>query len=221
MVIESQNNEIIRQNLALIENERREIAFELHNEIGQNLTAIRTAAQLMHRQSEGRQTHPVAKTIVELTDQMFEMMHHLLQRLHPSVLDKFGLADSLEDLVTFAQENLHLHCTLDIVGDTSVLEKDLQMAVYRIVQEALTNAVRHGYASEANIQLVVRADVLDLLVSNNGVALTGTIDQLILKKTSGIGLLGILHRVQAWQGLIAFENVDEGAKLSCSFPVES
>ena len=217
---QSENNTLIRQNLMLIENERRDIAFELHNEIGQNLTAIRTAAQLMHRQSEGRQTHPVAESIVSLTDQMYTSMHRLLHRLHPSILDKFGLSDALQDLMAFAQEYMGLQCHLDVMGDLDALPKDLQLAVYRIIQEALTNAVRHGQAREAEVKLFVSKGALQVFVYNNGIQLDSDLDALIYRKSSGIGLLGIQHRVQAWHGELAFKNLDGGVKLSCSFPLE-
>lgn len=216
----SENDTLIRQNLMLIENERRDIAFELHNEIGQNLTAIRTAAQLMHRQSEGRQTHPVAESIVSLTDQMYSSMHRLLHRLHPSILDKFGLSDALQDLMAFAQEYMRLQCHLDVMGDLDALPKDLQLAVYRIIQEALTNAVRHGQATEAEVQLNVSANILQVFVYNNGTQLDSDLDALIRYQSSGIGLLGIQHRVQAWHGELVFKNLDDGVKLSCSFPLE-
>ncbi|MCF6208057.1 MAG: histidine kinase [Ghiorsea sp.] len=217
---QSENNTLIRQNLMLIENERREIAFELLNEIGQNLTAIRTAAQLMHRQSEGRQTHPVAESIVALTDQMYNSMHRLVHRLHPSILDKFGLSDSLQDLVEFAQEYMGLQCHLDVMGSLATLPQDLQLAVYRIVQEALTNAVRHGQATEAEVKLFVSKDALQVFVYNNGTELEDDLEALIHRKSSGIGLLGIQHRVYAWHGDLAFKNIDDGVKLSCSFPLE-
>ena len=216
----SENDTLIRQNLMLIENERRDIAFELHNEIGQNLTAIRTAAQLMHRQSEGRQTHPVAESIVSLTDQMYTSMHRLLHRLHPSILDKFGLSDALQDLMAFAQEYMGLQCHLDVMGDLDALPKDLQLAVYRIIQEALTNAVRHGQATEAEVQLNASANILQVFVYNNGTQLDSDLDALIRHQSSGIGLLGIQHRVQAWHGELVFKNLDDGVKLSCSFPLE-
>jgi len=216
-----ENKVLIRQNLKLIENERRDIAFELHNEIGQNLTAIRTAAQLMYRQSEGRQTHPVAESIVTLTDQMYTSMHRLLHRLHPSILDKFGLSDALQDLIAFVQKYMGLDCHLDIMGDLASLPEDLQLAVYRIVQEALTNAVRHGQATEAEVKLFVTQEALQVFVYNNGEQLVQDLDALIHQKTSGIGLLGIQHRVHAWHGDLAFKNIDDGVKLSCSFPLSS
>ena len=68
----------------------------------------------MHRQSEGRKTHPVAETIVALTDQMFEMMHQMLHRLHPSALDKLGFEEALEDLTVFVKDSMNLECELKI-----------------------------------------------------------------------------------------------------------
>ncbi len=219
MNMKSKDDLLLRQNIKLIENDRREIAYELHNEIGQHLTAIRTAAHLMHRQSEGRQTIPVAESIITLTDQLHEMIAQLLRRLHPSVLEKFGLRDSLHELMDFMKENMHLECHLEVEGDMSTLEKDLELAVYRIVQESLTNAVRHGQATEASIHFICNSDAVQIAVVNNGLPLTGNIDALIQDQKSGIGLLGIKHRAEAWHGNVQLENLAEGVTLSCSIPL--
>ena len=216
---DSQNNVLLRQNIDLIENERRVIADELHNEVGQNLTAIRTAAQLMSRQSEGRQTHPLAENIVELTDQMFDIMHQMLHRLHPSVLEKLGFEESLEDLAAFAKKNMQLDCSLSVSGSLDLLDKDMQLAVYRIIQEALTNSIRHGQAKRAEIKLDASDTEMVISVTNNGEPLKDKLDALIQSKSSGIGLLGIKHRIEAWHGEMKFENVDGKVVLSCVMPL--
>ena len=220
MSIKKNDNLRLQQSIKLIENDRREIAYELHNDIGQHLTAIRTAAHLMHRQSEGRQTAPVAASIISLTDQLYEMIEQLLHRLHPSVLEKFGLSDSLKDLVYFVKENMQLECKLEIDGELKLMEKDLELAVYRIIQESLTNAVRHGQATEAFIDININHEMINFSVFNNGLPLTGKMDELIQDKKSGIGLLGIKHRAEAWHGDVHLENIENGVKISCSIPLE-
>ena len=216
---DSQNNSLLRQNIDLIENERRELAFELHDEIGQNLTAIRTAAQLMIRQSEGRQTHPVAETIVGITDQMFDIMHRMLHRLHPSALDKLGFEEALEDLVSFVKESMQLDCELKVAGDLVNLKKDMQLALYRIIQESLTNAVRHGQAKKAFVNLDVTSEHIMLSVANDGEPLADSFDTLLQSKSSGIGLQGIKHRAQAWKGIVSLENKGDRVVLICSMPL--
>jgi len=216
-----QNNVLLRQNIDLQEDERRIIADELHNEIGQNLTAIRTAAQLMSRQSEGRQTHPLAESIVELTDQMYDIMHRMLHRLNPSVLEKLGFEESLEDLVAFAKKNMQLDCSLSMNGNLDLLDKDLQLAAYRIIQEALINSVRHGLAKQAEIKIEANDKQLVFSVTNDGQPLNNELEALIQNKSTGIGLLGIKHRIEAWQGEIKFENVDGAVVLSCAMPLEA
>ena len=215
----SKNNVLMRQNLDLIENERRELAHELHDEIGQNLTAIRTAAQLICRQSEGRQSFAVAQGIIGMTDQMFAIVHQILHRLRPSVLDKLGLNDALEELSLFMKEHMQLTCKLDMDADFSDLDMNLQLAMYRIVQESLTNAVRHGKASQAWVHLRQRGEVLQLIVGNNGSPLRDSQQALMQSKTSGIGLIGIYHRVQAWQGDMVLENANQGVQLRCTIPL--
>jgi len=213
------NNIFMRENIDLIEKERSQLAHELHDEIGQNLTAIRTSAQLICRQSEGRKSLPVAQGIISMTDQMFEVIHHILDRLRPSVLDKLGLKDAIQDIVFSKQEHMGLMCTSKLKGDFTVLNMGLQLAIYRVIQESLTNAVRHGKASQASIDLHVNDDELKLRIINNGSPLDAEQDALMQRKTSGIGLLGICHRVQAWGGEMRLENTDDGVQLVCSIPL--
>ncbi|MDQ6988309.1 MAG: histidine kinase [Mariprofundaceae bacterium] len=214
-----QHNTLMRQNLELIEHERRELAHELHDEVGQNLTAIRTAAQLICRQSEGRQSYPVAHSIITLTDQMFHIIHQLLNKLRPSALDKLGLEDAIHDIATFMRQHMHLQCTLELHGELESLDPDLQLALYRIIQEALTNAVRHGKAKKAAVFLSVGSQQLGLSITNNGQPLSDHFTALLQAKSSGIGLLGIQHRVHAWQGKISLVNTETGVDLSCTIPL--
>lgn len=218
-----QDNLELRHHFEIFEQDRREIAYALHNEMGQQLTAIRTAAQLMIRQSEGRQTHPVAQRIVALTDDMFTQMHHMLQRLRPGTLDKLGLIAALEDLLLLNYEQLQLTTSLELDGDVEAIELvlniDLKLAIYRIVQEALTNAVRHGRATVAKVLLHHEGDKLKLEILNNGQALDATLDNLLQRKRSSVGLFGIKQRVQAWDGELCFQNTGQQVALTCLFPV--
>lgn len=213
------NTTLARENIEIIEHERSKIAHDLHNDLGQNITAIRVAAQLMCRQSEGRQTYPVAKSIVMLTDQMFDVMHQLLRRLDPNMVENKDFRSGLNEMLAFVEEHMQLICQVRIQGEVSCLDKPLQLAVYRIIQEALTNAVRHGHAKHARIKLAITHAALEVSISNDGRALTSSLPALLQDKKSGLGLSGIQQRVLAWQGHLAFENTDQGVQLSCMIPL--
>lgn len=222
-MMNNENDLQIRQNLDLIERERRDIAFELHNEMGQQLTAIRTAAQLMCRQSEGRQCYPVAQSIVLMTDQIFTMMYQMLQRLRPTTIDKLGLHGALEDLKLFCKEHLNLDVELRVEDTQAMmdsLDSNMQLALYRIVQEALINASRHGHARRALVKFELNRASIKLWVSNNGTQLHHTLDALLQKKGSGMGLVGVQQRVRAWHGKFQLENAGLGVLLSCQFPLD-
>ena len=95
----------------------------------------------------------------------------------------------------------------------------MQLALYRITQESLTNAVRHGHAKKALVILDVSPESLTLSVSNDREALTDSFDVLLQSKTSGIGLLGMKHRAHAWQGELKLENEGDSIVLKCSMPL--
>lgn len=215
------NTTLARENIEILEHERSKIAHDLHNDLGQNITAIRIAAQLMCRQSEGRQTYPVAKSIVMLTDQMFDVMHQLLQRLDPHMVEKKDFRSGLDELLAFVEEHMQLICQIDIDGDVSRLDTTLQLAAYRIIQEALTNAARHGHAKRATIKLSISETALELSIINDGQVLTDSLSVLLQDKSLGFGLSGIQQRVLAWQGHLKFTNTAQGVNLSCTIPLVS
>lgn len=202
--------------LDLIEAERRNLAHELHDEIGQSLTAIRTSAQLIARQSEGRQTYPVAKGIVELTDHMFDLLHQMLHRLHPTVLNELGLLAALADLADFSRKHLSLQCSIQTEGDLDRLPLPVRLAVYRIVQEALNNASRHGMATHASIHISRESKLLHISVENNGKPLRES-----ALKSPGIGISGMQQRVAAFHGRLHIQNTaSHGVGVYADLPLD-
>lgn len=191
-----------------IEEERRSLARELHDELGQYVTAIKTFAVAIVNKSKGSapDIEASAKTIVAAANHIYDGMHDIIRQLRPGSLDNLGLAETLRDTVNVVQQqhpemkiNLMLEGKLDALGET------LNINIYRIVQEALNNAVKHAEANQMEIRLSMsEAGELQLVVHDNGKGMDiHTVDQ-----TNHFGLLGMRERVQALHGSF---NVDSKA----------
>jgi two-component system sensor histidine kinase UhpB len=171
----AQNRELTQLIQTHIEKERGEIARELHDEMGQALTAIKSLGQSIAQRTRSpadataQATAEAAKLIVQTTDHLYDVVHGLIPRLRPLALDNFGLADALEDLVGDWRArhpqmdfSIHLH---DLPED---LDDAHSTAVYRIVQEAVTNSIRHSGAKRIGIDLRREAGLLAVRISDNG-----------------------------------------------------
>ncbi len=145
-----------------IEQERRMIARELHDELGQSVTAMRSMALSIAQRAKGRdaESEQAARLIADESSRLYDAMHGLIPRLTPLVLDNFGLADALADLVERTRRSQPgVEIALDVQLGEASLGGDAALALYRAAQEGVTNALRHGGATR--LALEVRAGGLD------------------------------------------------------------
>ena len=187
-----------------IEQERRMIARELHDELGQSVTAIRSMA-LSIAQRVGAldpQSETAARLIADESSRLYDAMHGIIPRLTPLVLDNFGLAEALNDL---AERTRRSHSNVSIALQVDLgparLPADVALALYRAAQEGITNALRHGQAQ--HLQLAVRGQPAE-------VALTLTDDGQGLapdwaERTGHYGLRWLTERVESLGGAFGLE----------------
>lgn len=211
-----ENRELTRVIQQHIEEERKNLALELHDELGQSVTAIKTIATSLVNRSKGKaiEVHEAAQMIVDVSGQMYDAMHGMVRQLRPLALDKFGLRDALHELVSTQQARYPaIQFELSLTGDFSGIDPDASIAAYRIVQECLTNIVRHAGASEAGIS--VKSDHgLVLQIRDNGRGLPA--DQ--ADREERFGLMGMRERAESLGG--KFEvNSDEGVTVNVALPV--
>lgn len=205
--------EVARRNLRLEEEERRSLAAELHDELGQNLTAIQTRVKLAHERLHAAGLSDVATSINDILATMRRTVRSLLNTLRPSVLDEFGLYRALaegpvRDMLGAAGVGYtaHLH------GDPTLIDDDTRTAIYRIAQEAATNTVRHARARNFNLRVRVgphagRTVVL-LDLSDDGVGLPDA-----PPVTGRYGLQGMRDRVLALDGAMRIRSGPAGTRL--------
>ena len=136
------------------EAERRHLARELHDELGQCLTAIKTDAVLIRNRTE--QTEPrvfnSAQAIIDTASHIYDVVHNMITRLRPSPLDDLGLVPTLQQAITSWQEREPgIHFDIQVSGRLDNLNEMMNMTVFRVVQEAITNAVRHADATKIHV----------------------------------------------------------------------
>jgi two-component system sensor histidine kinase UhpB len=183
---------------AHIEEERRIIARELHDELGQSITAIKSLGLSIVQRSESlaKDVGPAAQLIVDTAARMYDAVHQMIPRLRPFALDDFGLTDALQDLVAEARpRHPAVELALEIGQLPPLLGDTLATSAYRIVQESLGNALHHAAASR--ITIAVGADAGDLLlrVEDNGRGLPAD-----WQRPGHFGLRGMRERAAALGG---------------------
>jgi two-component system sensor histidine kinase UhpB len=213
----AENRELTQTIQARIELERAAISRELHDELGQQVTAIKSVGLAIARRAAD--TDPSieqsARLVMQCADQIYDGMHRLIGKLRPLALDQFGLYDALRDLLSDCQlqhPELEISASLPEAQDTP--DDALATAVYRIVQEALTNVLRHAKATRLEISLAVDGPTLQLLVRDNG---CGQISQ--FQSHGHYGLSGMRERVQALDGSFALRQcAPSGIEIQVCLP---
>jgi len=175
----------------VIEEERKHIAREIHDELGQLLTAMRMDLSLLRMRFGGQLALAAAvDKLCTLADQTLNVVRHVASNLRPSALD-FGLVAAIEWLAEDFDHRWEIPCEVQIRGEDSLLSDETKMAVFRIVQESLTNVARHARAGHVSILLSCQADQLALSIRDDGRGFDAKADQ---PANRGFGLLGMRER---------------------------
>jgi two-component system sensor histidine kinase UhpB len=202
-----------------IEAERGAIARELHDEMGQSLTAIRSIAAALAQSPDlsGKPGADAARLLFETAGSTFDAMHRLIPRLRPAQLDDIGLANAVRDLVTSLQQaNPGLRIDLQLDCPEDGIDADVQTCAYRIVQEALTNVVRHAGASQVRVALSIAGGELRLAVSDNG---CGAADP--FSRAGHYGVRGMRERAEALGGELAIRPGPQGGlEVHAAIPLQ-
>jgi signal transduction histidine kinase len=202
------------------EEERRAISRELHDEVGQALTAIKVELAVAQRAIEGAggSAH-VLDDVRSISDGALNAVRDLSHLLHPAVLDDVGLAAAVNSYTTgFAKRHeIRVEVAMDGLGGRCNAETEV--AAYRIVQEALTNVARHGHASVCRVHLDRRGPKLLVIIEDNGIGFDvshGRDDE----PRTGLGLIGIRERVARLGGRLELESASgHGTRLTVELPV--
>jgi signal transduction histidine kinase len=197
------------------------IARDLHDELGQVLTALKIdIAMLRKRLISGKlvseqMIYDEFETISKTVDKIASSAKQISAGLRPEALDDLGIFDAIQWQVIEFEKRNKIACQLFLPGEHIELTKELSIALFRIVQEALTNVARHSFANLVQIYVDVRDRVLFLEILDNGKG----IDDEKIRSSKSLGIIGLRERVQLLQGQFFIgKSKGSGTKVSMMIP---
>ncbi|MDP3307489.1 ATP-binding protein, partial [Methylotenera sp.] len=158
-----------------------------------------------------------AKAISDVTRQMMDMVREILQRLRPRVLDELGLGLALDELMQqWRQRSRNVRLTHNITKDLGVLDEAVSITAYRVVQECLTNIVKHADARQVAVYVTQDAQYIYIKVEDDGVGFDTTL------AAQGYGLAGMSERIQGLMGDMNIETSNnQGTRIMVTLPKQA
>ena len=203
------------------EEERRTIARELHDEVGQALTAIRVELDVAEKAivSAGGSGATLAEA-QSITDGALQTVRNLTQLLHPAALDDLGLPAVIDATLRGLKRRYNIRGTLEQVDLPPRLRRDIEIAAYRIVQEGITNVAKHARATRCDVRLTQLPDRLLVEVEDDGIGFVEDTDRPIVSR--GLGLISIRERASRLGGTFnIMSRPGAGTRLIVSLPERS
>lgn len=200
------------------EEERTRIARKIHDNMGQALTALKIDLSWLNKRLTNDQDsiHEKLQSMVTLINETIETVHNVSEDLRPGILDDFGLAAAIEWQAEEFQKRAGVECRTSLPPDEFDLSKETSTNLFRIVQESLTNIIRHANATEVEIKLSEKEAILVLEILDNG---KGISDAAITNPKS-FGLIGIRERVHSLDGEVDIVGTpDEGTRIIVKMPI--
>ena len=226
------NNRKLAQKLVEVEeDERRALARELHDELGQSITAVKSLATVITASAGNNynEIRSLANSIIDLSGQLYEVVNNIMQRLRPDIIDGLDFSESIRNCIVRSQlETAGVNCTLEYSGNINNLEEVLKVTIYRIVQECLTNISKHAMASNVCVKIhrgmddgdfigekyidpvfsgnsgkhKSKRDIVQIEISDDGIGMHVEEKMATGKQAKRHGLQGINERVTAMGGML-------------------
>lgn len=211
-----ENHFLLRQALELQEEERRHIARDLHDDMGQYLNAIKAnATSLVNMPDLPPSISEVALHIISHSDHIYRSARQLIHRLRPAALDELGLGAALQHLIdTWKYPANGTRYQLAIDDALDHLDDKLTINIYRVIQEAITNAARHAQASLIDVHLFMQGDRLIVDITDDGCGISQA------EPHKGLGLAGMRERIKAVDGKFEVSSAaGTGTRIRAVIPI--
>ena len=200
------------------EEERRSIAREIHDELGQALTTMKLELSLLREEvlQDATAATQRIQSLKESVDETIHAVKRIITKLRPGLLDDLGLTAAIEWQAKDFQKHTGIVCEVFAEPEEMNINSEISTAMFRIFQETLTNITRHSGAKRVMVNLVQANDVLKLQVHDNGRGITAK----EINNPKSFGLLGIRERAQYWHGTIEIDGKPEvGTTIIVRFPM--
>lgn len=220
----AEKRKLIQKVNTAVENERKSISIEIHDQLNATLIAAKlNSERILHLAHLGPSVEASAEiadraqTIMSLTLELYENARIIVRRLRPEVLDMLGLYGAIDEMIQTYNAS-HSNCQFQFIenGDCSTLESGLSITIYRLIQEGLSNIVKHAKATEAVVTLKIDEEgkAVRLTILDNGVGCN------VANENEGIGLIGMKERIYAYNGYFNFDSQPgEGTKIAIGLPL--
>jgi signal transduction histidine kinase len=200
------------------EEERRSIAREIHDELGQALTTMKLELSLL-REEVLQDATAATQRIQSLKERIDETIHavkRIITKLRPGLLDDLGLPAAIEWQAKDFQQHSGIVCEVFAEPEEMAINSEISTAMFRIFQETLTNITRHSGATRVTVNLIQTDDALKLIVHDNGRGITSE----EIHNPKSFGLIGIRERAQYWHGTVEINGKPEvGTTIIVQFPM--
>ena len=215
---EAHLRELSRRLLSLRDEERRRLARELHDSTGQTLAALELNLVMMQQENLPPKIADKVSESIQLADQALQEIRTISYLLHPPMLDEAGLVLALEWYVEGFSQRSGMKIHLELPERYERLSQEMELAIFRIVQEALTNVYRHSRSKSARVKLLIDSKQVQLLVEDSGKGisretLAGRACQM------GVGIRGMRERARHLGGDLEISSADPGTRVKVTLPL--
>ena len=227
-ILAKQSQKELRQNRELtaiiqghIEDERRSLGRELHDELGQYVSAVKIFAQNIINRSKGKDKdiEESALSVTSAANQIYDGMHSIIRQLRPGSLDNLGLSETIKDMASnWRSQHPSIQIDLFVGKNLDHLGEAININIYRIIQEAMNNCLKHARAHNISINLDHKDKYLTLIFNDDGVGF----DTSILTKSKQFGLIGMKERVKSLSGMFSIKSTPtKGTLINISIPLDN
>jgi signal transduction histidine kinase len=209
--------ELSRQLLKAQEEERGRISRELHDETGQALMVLRFHLEMLASEARNNKDQKARmQESLDLLDRTIEGLRRTIARLSPRVLEELGLIVAIHRQAELLEKHTGIQAHLNLPEKIGSLDHDLEVALYRSVQEALHNVAKHSRAKNFNVKLSITNSRVSLLVEDDGIGFVPRSSH-----QRGFGLTGMRERAAALRGSMSVRSQpDRGTRIRITFPIE-
>ena len=213
----SHDPELSRQLLRAEEEERKRISRELHDETGQGLMVLRMYLQTLTADFESSSQAPEKfQEAFALLDRTIEGLRRIIRRLSPRFLEELGLLGAIRREVGEVSRSTSIKATVVLPEELTRLDHESEIAIYRIVQEALHNITKHSGAKHLRLQMTPSISAIRIVIEDDGIGFS------LRRSTEGFGLQGMRERVAALGGSVRIRSLaDKGTRISVTLPMDA